>query len=201
MNLKEAVYDAVKVMQTGEGADKLDKAEKQIKKILNKKLGGVDIFGTKKEWAGGLVRTVADKNSVSVMFHLGGVLQPLPKGNDRIYYRIKGGCGGGRAFKFLAHTLDKPVVKEDFFGVEFPYLPDMITLSAVTGGTIARVRHTIQRTFVVDTTCRVTTAGAVEDMRVFLCGEDLVNMMQLLFGEMISGVDGEWDDFSRLLHT
>lgn len=132
------------------------------------------------------------------MFHVGGTLQQVNNFGGRIYYQVNG--GSGRAFKYMPHPEDEPVAALDFFGVGFSYPSNVIGLSKVTGGTVARVKGVAATLFSVDAVNRVT-ADSIDDMRIYACGGVLYNKTQLLFEEAISAAPGEWDRIFRLLNS
>jgi hypothetical protein len=202
MDLKRIIRDALKAVEKENSPDGLGKIERRVRDAFDRRLGGIDIFGTEKEWIGGLLRTVASRNSVAIMFHLGGTLSFEVADSGRIFYRIVGGAGG-RAFKFRIHSESGLASKKDFFNVGFPYPPEKLALFEVVGGTIARVRSdVIQRVFSIDASLRrVTTDGVVDDVRLFQSSGELYEAVRCLFEELIYGADGEWDDFFLQLNS
>lgn len=198
--LGKVVQNALNATARGERmTGELVMLEKQVQNAFNERLGGIDIFGTNHEWYGGLLRTVIDKSGIAVMYHIGVTLRPSGNDGARIYYQIVNSAGG-RAFKFMPHSEEEPVEKSDFFGVGFPYPPDMVALSKVSGGTIARAKTNTQCAFLVDPTARVTAEG-IEDVRLYHCGGELADKVQILFEETISGVHGEWNRIFSLLNS
>lgn len=197
--MKKAVLDALKAAREENRSGELVTLGQQIRGVFNKCVGGVDVFGTDQEWSDGLLHTVIDLNGVAVMYHIGGTLRRVGDlDGGRIYYEIIGGAG--RAFKFMPHLELEPVGKDEFFGVGFPYHARVLAFSKVTGGTVARVRADVQPKFSIDAISRVTADG-IEDVRIFHCGGELIDKVQLLFEELVSDIGGEWERVFRLLNT
>lgn len=196
--LKKVIRDVLKNAREETRGGALTELGRHVRYEFNNQLGGIDVFATEKEWTGGLLRSVFDTSGVAIMYHLGGTLRRMHTEHGRTYYEIVGGVG--RAFKFMPHPENEPVGKRDFFGVGFPYNEYVIVLYKVTGGSVARVKADVQRMFSIDALGRVTADG-IEDVRLYQCGGELADNVQILFEETISDVGGEWDKIFRLLNS
>ena len=144
--LKKAIRDVLKAGREETRGGELTALGQQIRGVFNKRLGGIDVFGSEQEWSGGLLHAVIDRTGIAIMYHIGGTLKRIEELHEggRIYYEIVGGTG--RAFKFIAHPEDEPVVKDDFFGVGFPYqsrvLEDVISDVGIEWDRIFRLLNT-----------------------------------------------------------
>jgi hypothetical protein len=196
--MARAIRETLKASQGESRVGELSVLGQRLRDTFNKRLGGIDVFGTEKEQSGGLLRIVADRGGIAVAFHMGGTLTYRGVESDRIHYEII--RGSGRAFKFMKHPEYEPVEKSEFFGAGFPYAPRELTFSKVTGGTVARVRCDVQRAFCADAVCRVTAYG-IEDVRLFHCGGELFDAVQTVFEDTVSNVGGEWERILRLLSS
>lgn len=196
--MRSGMAAILEAAQGGADMRKLAILSRQVRSTFDERLGGTDVFAVEEAPFGGLLHTTIDHNSVSIMFHVGGVLRQMKTFGDRMYYEVIG--GSGRAFKYLVHPETEPVVRLDFFGVGFSYPPNAIALSKVVGGTIGRVKGPAATLFSVDALNRVTSDG-IEDMRIYDCGGVLHDKAQLLFEETISADPKEWDRIFHLLNS
>lgn len=194
--LRSVIRSALQAAKT-RSAGELIALGNQVRDTFNSRLGGVDVFGTEQKWSGSLLRTIVDQSGITITYHVGGTLLRLQESGSEIQYEVVD--GSARAFKFMPHPETQVMGKNDFFGVGFPYRPDDIALSKITGGTIARVKGDARRIFFVDAISRVTDRG-IEDLRFYPLGCDFAEKIRIIFEETVSGRPDEWDRTFRLLN-
>lgn len=199
-SLVKVVADALSAVKHGSLHNHIA-LNKQVRDAFSSRLAGKDVFCIEGECRGNFLRTVIDHEDcgVSVLFYANGVLTQAHEQGSRIYYTLTG--GEGRAFKFIRHSDPQSVPKEAFCSWGFPYSREMLALSVIKSGAIARVTKPIaQSRFSIDALGRVTEV-AIQDIRVYENPAVLVDRARVIFEELMTGTDAEWEWIFRLMFT